>query len=62
MVRRLSFLAGLLVGSGLCAWLLGTALIYLFTGKILALHVGEDGVQFALHDRAYGVIVPREEV
>ena len=62
MVRRLSFLTGLLVGSGLCAWLLGTALIYLFTGKILSVQTGEHGIQFALHDRAYGVIVPREEV
>ena len=62
MVRRLSFLTGLLVGSGLCAWLLGTALIYLFTGKILSVEIGQDGVQFALHDQAYGVIVPREEV
>ena len=62
MVRRLSFLTGLLVGSGLCAWLLGTALIYLFTGKVLSIGIGQEGIQFALHDRAYGVIVPREEV
>jgi hypothetical protein len=62
MLRRLSFLTGLVVGSGLCAWLLGTALIYLFTGEVLSLRVGPDGIQFALHDRAYGVIVPREEV
>ena len=62
MVRRLSFLTGLLMGSGLCAWLLGTTLIYLFTGKVMSVRVGQDGVQFDLHDRAYGVIVPREEV
>jgi hypothetical protein len=62
MVRRLSFVIGLCVGSGLCGWLLGTALIYLFTGKILWLRVGPEGVQFALHDRAYGVVVSREEV
>jgi len=42
MVRRMSFFGGLILGSGLCAWLLGTALTYFFTGKLSAVRLGTD--------------------
>jgi hypothetical protein len=40
MIRRIAFLGGLVLGSGLCAWALGSALIYLFTGKIPSVQFG----------------------
>ncbi len=40
MVRRIAFLSGLILGSGICAWALGSALIYLFTGKFPSVQVG----------------------
>ncbi|HUT18745.1 MAG TPA: hypothetical protein VM366_06255 [Anaerolineae bacterium] len=61
MARRLSFLTGLLLGSGLCAWFLGAALIYLFTGKLLSLQTGHEGIQLKLQDPTYYEVVPREE-
>jgi hypothetical protein len=62
MARRLSFLIGLLLGSGLCAWLLGAALVYLFTGKLLSLQAGPEGIQLTLQDPTYYEVVPGEEV
>jgi hypothetical protein len=61
MARRLSFLIGLLLGSGLCAWFVGAALIYLFTGKLLSLQTGPEGIHVNLHDPAYYEVVPAEE-
>jgi hypothetical protein len=61
MARRLSFLTGLLLGSGLCAWFLGAALIYLFTGKLLSLQTGPEGIQLKLQDPTYYEVVSREE-
>jgi len=42
MVRRIAFLSGLVLGAGLCAWALGAALAYLFTGKFLVIQGGRD--------------------
>jgi hypothetical protein len=44
MVRRGAFLSGLILGSSVCAWILGFVLIHLYTGKILALRLGGDTV------------------
>ena len=43
MVRRIAFLSGLILGSGICAWALGSALIYLSTGKFPSVQVGGEG-------------------
>ena len=40
MVRRVAFVSGLALGSAVCAWVLGSALTYLFTGKVPSIHVG----------------------
>jgi hypothetical protein len=40
MIRRMAFLGGLILGSGVCAWILGSALTYLFTGKMPSVQVG----------------------
>ncbi len=40
MVRRFAFFGGLALGSAICAWFLGSALTYLFTGKVPSIHVG----------------------
>jgi hypothetical protein len=61
MLRRLSFLIGLLLGSGICGWFLGAALIYLFTGKLLSLQTGPRGIQPQLQDPTYYEVVPGEE-
>ena len=50
MFRRISFLGGLLLGSALCAWVLGAALIYLFTGKVVSLYTGAEGFRLRLND------------
>jgi hypothetical protein len=42
-MRRIAFLGGLILGSGVFAYLLGSALIYLFTGKLSSLRMNEDG-------------------
>ena len=44
MLRRSAFLSGLILGSSLCAWILGFILIHLFTGKVLALRLGGEKV------------------
>ncbi len=36
MVRRVAFVGGLILGSGICAVMLGAGLTYLLTGKLLA--------------------------
>ena len=33
-MRRFAFVSGLILGGGVTAWLLGSALCYLFTGKL----------------------------
>jgi hypothetical protein len=53
MVRRGAFLSGLALGSGLCAWLLGSALTYLLTGKLPCIRLGEEkGLSLELVDVA----------
>jgi hypothetical protein len=42
MIRRMAFLSGLVVGSGLCAWAFGSVLAYLFTGKVLTVALDRD--------------------
>ena len=37
-MRRIAFFSGLILGSSVCAWILGFILIHLYTGKILALY------------------------
>jgi hypothetical protein len=61
VVRRVSFLSGLLLGSGLCAWFLGTALVYVLTGQLLSLKAGPGGFQLQLHDMTLRESLPREE-
>jgi hypothetical protein len=61
MARRLSFLIGLLLGSSLCAWFLGVALVYLFTGKLLSLQTRPEGIRLNLQDPTYYEVVPPEE-
>ena len=41
-MRRFAFLSGLILGGSVTAWLLGSALCYLFTGKLPAIQVGEN--------------------
>jgi len=52
MVRRVSFLSGLLLGSALCAFFLGAALIHFFTGKFVSITSGPEGIGFRLNDPA----------
>ncbi len=61
MIRRISFLGGLLLGSGLCAWFLGAALVYVFTGRLLSLQTGSEGIRLKLHELALRESLPREE-
>ena len=42
-MRRIAFLSGLILGSSVCAWMLGSALCYLFTGKFPAIQTIEGG-------------------
>jgi hypothetical protein len=62
MIRKMSFITGLLVGSCLCAWFLGAALVYLFTGKVLSVQSRADGIKLKLQDLAFYKLVPKEEV
>jgi hypothetical protein len=41
-VRRFAFVSGLILGGGVSAWLLGSALCYLFTGKLPSIQMSED--------------------
>ena len=59
-MRRISFFSGLLLGGGLCALVLGTALVHLFTGKLISLQVGSQGVQVQLNDLSLHKAAPRE--
>ena len=61
MVRRASFLSGLLLGSGLCAFMLGAALIYFLTGKFVSIATGPQGVQLRLSDLALEEVAGKKE-
>ena len=41
-MRRFAFASGLILGGSVTAWLLGSALCYLFTGKLPSVQVGPD--------------------
>jgi hypothetical protein len=41
-MRRFAFVSGLILGGGASAWLLGSALCYLFTGKLPLIEVQGD--------------------
>jgi hypothetical protein len=62
MVRRVSFLGGLLLGSGLCAFFLGAALIYLFTGQVVSIVSSSEGVRLKLNDLAFQEVARGEDV
>ena len=40
-MRRFAFVSGLILGGSVIAWLLGSALCYLFTGKLPAIEARE---------------------
>jgi len=61
MVRRISFLSGLLLGSALCGWFLGGALVYVFTGQAISLWTGPEGVRVRLNDLALREVLPGKE-
>jgi hypothetical protein len=42
-MRRIAFFSGLILGSSVCAWMLGSALTYLYTGKVPAIQTSEGG-------------------
>lgn len=51
MVRRIAFIGGLLLGSGICALTLGAVLTFLFTGKVLAISSDQEhGIRAILVD------------
>ena len=51
MIRRIAFFGGLILGSGLCAWVLASALIYFFTGKMPAIAIDRaKGIELKLLD------------
>ena len=41
-MRRFAFVSGLILGGSLTAWLLGSALCYLFTGKLPSIQISQD--------------------
>jgi hypothetical protein len=41
-MRRFAFASGLILGGGLTAWLLGSALCYLFTGKLPSIQINQN--------------------
>jgi hypothetical protein len=41
-MRRFAFVSGLILGGGVTAWLLGSALCYLFTGKLPSIQVDQN--------------------
>ncbi len=60
MVRRGSFIAGLLLGSALSAFALGATMVYFFTGKLVSIHSGSGKVSLKLNDLALQEVVARE--
>ena len=42
-MRRIAFFCGLILGSSVTAFFLGSALIYLFTGKLTSVRTDEGG-------------------
>jgi hypothetical protein len=61
MVRRGSFIAGLLLGSALSAFALGAAMVYFFTGKVLSVRSASGKVSLELNDLALQEVMVREE-
>ena len=41
-MRRFAFVSGLVLGGGVTACLLGSAICFLFTGKLPSIQIGED--------------------
>ena len=41
-MRRFAFVSGLILGGGVTAWLLGSALCYLFTGKLPSIQMDQN--------------------
>jgi hypothetical protein len=41
-MRRMAFWSGLVLGGSVSAWLLGSAICYLFTGKLPSIQVSQD--------------------
>ena len=42
-MRRFAFLSGLILGGSVCAWILGSALTFLLTGKLPAVRASDGG-------------------
>jgi len=58
MVRRIAFISGLILGSSLCAWGLGSALIYLFTEKLPSIRANGDKPRLDLFDVQGRIEIP----
>ena len=51
MIRRIAFVSGLILGSGICAFTLGAVLTYLFTGQVVSISTSkEQGIKVNLFD------------
>ena len=51
MIRRIAFVSGLVLGSGICAFTLGAVLTYLFTGQVISISTSkEQGIRVNLFD------------
>jgi hypothetical protein len=42
-MRRIAFLGGLILGGGISAWILGSVLAFLFTGKLPSIQANANG-------------------
>ena len=60
MVRRGSFIAGLLLGAVLSAFALAAAMIYFFTGKLVSIQSASGKVGLRLNDLALQEVMARE--
>ena len=66
-MRRFAFVSGLILGGGVSAWLLGSALCYLFTGKLPSIQVDANQCPRlslvdvgGLYETPPGVVAPRK--
>jgi hypothetical protein len=51
MIRRIAFVSGLVLGSGISAFMLGSILTFLFTGKVMAVSASKgQGLRMSLLD------------